>query len=44
MDQREEIEVNMDEESSKSQEEQGAEHSKIVAQHYNSLKERGKLN
>lgn len=44
MDQREDVEVNMEEESSRPQEEQGAEHSKIVAQHYNSLKERGILN
>lgn len=42
MDQREDLELNQDEESLKSQEEQGGEHSKIVAQHYNSLKERGK--
>ncbi|CAO1427860.1 unnamed protein product [Diamesa serratosioi] len=39
MDQRGDVE--MDEESSKPHDEQGAEHSKIVAQHYNSLKERG---
>lgn len=43
MDQREETAGLMDDESSKLQDEQGGEHSKIVAQHYNSLKERGTL-